>query len=125
MPQRGRRSAASNLVALDVTGQPSRLTPPPHLSKAERELFVEVVEACDPRHFVQSDLPLITSFVQATLLARTGPGRTEGTVGAWERSVRVQAMLATRLRLAPQARSDPKKVARQAAQPPAHVEDAW
>jgi hypothetical protein len=31
----------------------------------------------------------------------------------WEKAVKVQAMLATRLRLAPQARLDPKTVGRQ------------
>ena len=34
-------------------------------------------------------------------------------LATWEKAVRVQATLATRLRLAPQARLDPKTVARQ------------
>lgn len=92
------------------------ITAPPHLNKAERALFIELVGCCDPRHFVKSDLPLLTSFVQATLLARSTapkPGRNKNdldAVAAWEKAVRVMALLATRLRLAPQARSDPKTV---------------
>jgi hypothetical protein len=33
-------------------------------------------------------------------------------VAVWEKAVRVQAMLATRLRLSPQARTDPKTIGR-------------
>jgi hypothetical protein len=101
-----------NVVALNVTGQPSRLTPPSYLTKPERSLFVELVSSCDPRHFIVSDLPLLTSFVQATLEARKGP---RGDIEYWEKAVRIQAMLATRLRLAPQARTNPRTVARRAA----------
>ena len=76
----------------------ARLSPPSHLSKPERTLFAEIVGSCDPRHFANSDLPLLTSFVQATLEARSGPG---GGAADWEKVVKVQAMLATRLRLTP------------------------
>jgi hypothetical protein len=114
MRQRGRPSA--DLVALpNVSGEPERLTPPADLDEAEAALFAELVGACSPRHFVKSDLPLLVSFVQATLLAR-GTARDPEKVATWERAVRVQATLATRLRLAPQARTDPKTVARQAPQ---------
>jgi hypothetical protein len=111
--QRGRKTTA-NVVALNVSGLPPRLTAPSHLNKAERTLFNELVGSCDPRHFVKSDLPLLTSFVQATILTRstaTKLGRNNpDAVAAWEKAVRVMALLATRLRLAPQARSDPKTV---------------
>jgi hypothetical protein len=62
-------------------------------------------------------MPLLVSFVQATLLARSlastaaKPSKPDPTViGSWEKVTRVMAMLATRLRLAPQARNDPKSV---------------
>ncbi|MBR1276104.1 hypothetical protein [Bradyrhizobium sp. AUGA SZCCT0283] len=100
------------MVALNVTGDPKRLTPPSYLSKPERELFADLVGSCDPRHFVESDVPLLNSFIQATLVARSGPGKN---IEGWQMAVKIQAMLATRLRLAPQARTDPQKVARQAA----------
>ena len=60
---------------------------------------------------------LLVSFVQAAVLARSlastsaklsKPDPTE--IGSWEKATRVMAMLATRLRLAPQARNDPKTV---------------
>jgi hypothetical protein len=110
MRQRGRKSLA-NLVTLSVDGAPPRLEPPANLQDDERALFTSLVAACDPRHFVQSDLPLLVSFVQATLLAQGAVHDEDLT--KWEKAVRVQATLATRLRLAPQARSDPKTVARQ------------
>ena len=77
-------------------------------------LFVELINACSPQHFVQSDLPLLVSYVQATLLARS-MARDPEKIAVWEKAVRMQATLATRLRLAPQARTDPKSIARQAA----------
>jgi hypothetical protein len=114
MRQRGRRSAA-DLATLSVDGTPPRLSAPSSLSKDERTLFAALVNACDPRHFVEADLPLLVSFVQATLMARNW-ANAPSKVTIWEKAVRVQAMLATRLRLAPQARTDPKTLARQQAQ---------
>ena len=58
------------------------------------------------------DLPLLTSFVQATLISRRA-ARDPREAVLWERAVRTQAMLATRLRLTPQSRIDPKTLGRQ------------
>jgi hypothetical protein len=69
MRQRGRRSAA-NLVTLSVDGSPRRLEPPADLLDNERAFFVQLINACSPFHFVESDLPLLISFCQASLLAR-------------------------------------------------------
>ena len=113
MTQRGRKSAA-NLAALRLDGTPPRLEPPTYLRHDERTLFAELVVGCSPKHFVASDLPLLVSFVQATLLARC-TARDPSKIAVWEKAVRVQATLATRLRLAPQARTDPKTIARQQA----------
>jgi hypothetical protein len=115
MQQRGRTPAAT-VIALGVTGTPPRLTAPSSLTKPERTLFIELVDSCDPRHFVKSDMPLLVSYVQAALLVRSAAARLSkkqdaNTVATWERAVRTMAMLATRLRLAPQARSDPKTIA--------------
>ena len=68
MKQRGRKSA-DNLATLGVDGEPPRLNPPPDLANDERSLFVEIVTACAPRHFVASDWPLLVSYVQATLVS--------------------------------------------------------
>jgi hypothetical protein len=62
---------------------------------------------------VESDLPLLTSFSQATVLAQTTANDPDK-IETWALAVRLQATLATRLRLAPQARTDPKTIARRA-----------
>ena len=96
-PAMPRRSAASfEVVAVD--GKPDRLSPPPHLNKAERTLFSEIVGAVDPRHFIEGDLPLLCSYVTATLIARKA-SRDESKINVWEKATRMQATLATRLRL--------------------------
>ena len=111
MRQRGRRSAAT-LVAIDLTGKPSRLTPPSSLNDDEQALFSELVGACDAAHFRESDLPLLISYVQSTLISRRA-ARDPDSIALWEKATRMQATLATRLRLSPQSRVDPKTIGRQ------------
>jgi hypothetical protein len=109
MRQRGRKSA--DLIPLRVDGSPPRLEPPATLQDDERALFVELIGACPAEQFGKSDLPLLISFIEATLLARNNahdPAR----IDTWERAIRLQATLATRLRLAPQSRTDPKTLSR-------------
>ena len=110
MRQRGRKAAELAILPA-VDGKPPRLRPPPHLNDDERSLFDELVGACDSRHFVESDLPLLASYVQATLIARDA-AHAPSKVLLWEKAVRMQATLATRLRLSPQSRIDPKTVGR-------------
>ena len=71
--------------------------PPADLNDDEWMLFVELINACSPQHFVQSDLPLLVSYVQATQLARS-MARDPEKIAVWEKAVRMQATLATRLR---------------------------
>ena len=115
MRQRGRRSAAT-LVAIDLTGKPSRLTPPSSLNDDEQALFSELVGACDASHFRESDLPLLISYIQATLISRAAAHDPDRIV-LWEKATRMQATLATRLRLSPQSRIDPKTIGRQQPHP--------
>jgi hypothetical protein len=115
MRQRGRKSA-SDFMALAVNGDPPRLTPPEYLDQREQTLFAEIIEACSPRHFAKSDIPLLVSYVQSTLLSRSAVKRaTEdpAMLGLWEKATRMQAMLASRLRLTVQSRVDPKTTGRQ------------
>ena len=116
MRQRGRKSVA-NLATPRIYGEPSRLNPPSYLSAGERALFDELVAACDTAHFRESDLPLLASYVQATLIARDA-ARDPDKIMLWEKAVRMQATLATRLRLSPQSRVDPKTTGRQQPHPP-------
>lgn len=90
----------------------SRIPVPSSLNVNERSAFAALVRCCDPTHFRESDTPLLVSYIQATLLARSAAYDAEK-VATWVQAVKVQAMLATRLRLAPQARTDPKSLARQ------------
>ena len=112
MTQRGRKSAAANLVVVNVDGKPPKLTPPATLNEDERALFIEIIDATDTRHFRPTDTPLLVSYVQATLLARS-TAHDPHKVATWEKAVRVQVSLATRLRLSPQSRTDPKTIGRQ------------
>jgi hypothetical protein len=109
MRQRGRKSA--DRLAINVNGDPPRLNPPSGLNPKECKLFEQLIAAADPRHFRESDSPLLVSLVQATLMAHK-LGRDPSKVAEWEKATRVQAMLATKLRMTPQARTDPKVIAR-------------
>lgn len=115
MRHRGRKSA-EELATPNITGEPPRLDPPPSLTEDEQSLFVQITQSCSPRHFVVSDLPLLVSYLQATLLSRQAikdAAKDTGALATWEKATRMQATLATRLRLAPQSRTDPKTLARQ------------
>jgi hypothetical protein len=122
MKQRGRKSV--NLVALPVDGTPPRLMPPAGLSKVERSQFTALVNACDPRHFVEGDLPLLVSFVQATLMARM-LAKDASKVSQWDKAVRAQMARARALRLTPQSRTDPKTLARASANFDPNGPDPW
>jgi hypothetical protein len=109
------RRSAADLATPRIEAERRRLDPPEHLTDEERSLFVEIVGSCAPSHFVKSDMPLLASFVQATLLSRSAIKNAptdSAALATWEKATRMQATLATRLRLAPQARTDPKTIAR-------------
>jgi hypothetical protein len=126
-----RKSAFDNIVPLGGLPLPRSLTAPSGLSADERAQFNELVGSCDPRHFVKSDTPLLVSYVQSTLLSRRAASqmrRDPDMVTVWEKATRMQATLATRLRLAPQARTDPLTIARQHAAyhaKPSEEEEPW
>jgi hypothetical protein len=68
MKQRGRRSAAElSVIGVDV--EPARPSPPATLSEPERELFSSIVGGCDAEHFRQTDLPLLSRYCEAAVLA--------------------------------------------------------
>jgi hypothetical protein len=121
----GRPSADDlNVVPLYPSG--SRVQTPDDLAPSEAALFRHLVRSCAPDHFVASDVPLLVSFVQATLMARrSAKAMTKNPKLApmWERCARVQATLATRLRLAPQARIDPATLTRRREKTPPSVYD--
>ena len=122
-----RRSSAS-LSIIPVDGRPSRLQPPPDLDENARRLWIKLVGANAPEHFVPSDGPLLRAYCEAIAMAERaveemqaagGPVRADGTLSAWfsvrERCVRQMQVLANRLRLAPSARGGAKEAGREAA----------
>src|SRR5262245_10259813 len=113
MMQRGRKSAAAlSVVAIETV---PRLRPPPGLAKAEEDLFRLIVGQCAADHFVPSDGPMVVAYCQAVLLSRSAFRQfTETGMGfqTWQQAARTMATMATKLRLCPHSRSDPKTVGR-------------
>jgi len=110
MAQPGRRSAeAAAVLRLAPTRRRPRLIPPAPLTKAEQAIF-DLVASENP-HLAATDTPLLASYAQAVVktmkLARKGDA-----VGDWEKSARVMAMLATKLRVSPQSSTDPQAIGR-------------
>jgi hypothetical protein len=122
MRQRGRKSPDA-LAVIGVNGKPPRLEPPASLSDLERNVFVGLVQACDPEHFRPSDMPLLCRYAEAVVLAeqaaqelRCGAvvdGRPSPWITIQEKAVRALVALSMRLRLSPQARIDPKTLGRE------------
>jgi len=123
MKQRGRKSAAA-LSVIAIDGKPPRLDPPTSLPEAERTIFVDLVNACEPTHFRPSDAPLLCRYCEAAVLAeqaahelrQTGAvvnGKSSPWIVVQEKAVRAMVALSMRLRLSPQSRIDPKTLGRQ------------
>jgi len=120
MMKRGRQSAADLSVVRLHPASPRRLEPPHDLTPAEAALFRATVAASAPGHLVETDVPLLVSYVQATLTSRRAAkaiaiSADRETVNVWDRATRLQAALAVKLRLAPQSRLDAKVTGRRAA----------
>jgi len=122
MKQRGRVSAAA-LSVIDVDDHSTPPAPPASLSEPEREMFATIIAGCDTGHFRQTDLPLLSRYCEAAVLAeqaalelRNG-AVVDGKPSPWiviqEKCVRAMVSLSMRLRLSPQSRLDPKSLARQ------------
>ncbi len=122
MKQRGRISAEA-LSMIGVGGEQARPSPPAGLSKPEREMFATIVAGCDADHFRQTDLPLLSRYCEAAILAeqaalelRNGAvvnGKPSPWIVVQEKCVRAMVSLSMRLRLSPQSRVDPKTLGRQ------------
>lgn len=115
------RASSNELTVIPLPTAARRLDTPSYLTKEEAALFREVIASCPPTQFVRSDLPTVVAYVQAILTARsslralTGKKLNPMLIQLWDRAVKQQAMLATKLRLAPQSRVDPKVLGRKTA----------
>ena len=115
MPRRS--SASLSVVPIDVARAPLR--PPVSLSEAECLLFVEL--ASHATHLKSADAPLLASLAQAIILSRR-LAHDPTKVAEWEKTIRAQAMLSTKLRLTPQSRTDSRGAGRQQ---PTPGSDPW
>jgi phage terminase small subunit len=100
------------------------------LSEAERTIFLDLVTSCSPRHFQQSDMPLLVRYCETATLADQAAehirqegavvaGRLSPWVTAQEKAIRALTALSMRLRLSPQAR-EPNRPSRK--QPTSYYE---
>jgi len=79
------------------------------LTASEAKLFREIVNVSHADNFIASDVYLLASYVQAIEASRRASKammKNPKMVVIWERTVRVQAQLATKLRLTPTSRYD-------------------
>jgi hypothetical protein len=99
-----------------------RVEPPDNLTAKERALFREIVMRCPPKQFALADVYLLVSFTRVTLLAERASQKLSRARSAPERnswmkmldqSTKLQAQLATKLRLATVSRHDARKLSRE------------
>jgi hypothetical protein len=119
---RGRKSSAERVLLLPGIGdQPPPIEPPSHLTRAERQLFREIVRACPPSHFRPADAPVLATFVTATLVTRSSSSAdleaNPERAATWEKLARLQASLAGKLRICPSSRIDAKAAGREQVPP--------
>ena len=108
MGVRGRKSIAE-LSVLTPPVNPYRVRPPAELRPAASALFEQFIADCEDTHFTESDAPLLASLAEAIVLVRLAAKRLEKDpkwLPVWERAVRAQGSLATKLRLTPQSRGN-------------------
>jgi hypothetical protein len=97
MRQRGRRSAASNIVHLAASEPRPKLTPCKPLSKTEQKVFNLIVE--ENRHLRPIDTPLLTGYA----VACAGMFTLKDPI-AFDKISRVALALARSLEISPKAR---------------------
>ena len=112
--KRGRKSA-EELSVVHLASARKPIEPPAGLKQQEAAIFRQTVAACAANHFRKADIPVLIAFATATHLSRFYAeqiGETETAFKNWEAAVRLQISLATKLRITPQSRYDPKTIAR-------------
>ena len=124
-----RKSVAAMALAPVVDGRPERLRPRAEAPASVQRIFSDLVASVPTEHFRPGDADLIEQLAQSIALARqayaelerAGPV-TDGRASPWivilEKAHRSSVALSARLRLCPQARTDPKSVGRQNGPPP-------
>jgi phage terminase small subunit len=127
MTKPGRKSAA-DLAAVPVQRERPRIEPPDQITGRAREVFVDLIEAVDPSHFVRSDIPLLVSYAQAIALHEEAREKVaeegavvDGRVSPWhvvmEKQAKLISTMAMRLRLSPHSRYDARAAGRKTQKP--------
>src|SRR5262245_39841823 len=121
MRTRGRISA-SELTVIPVQPGKYHIRPPDNLDSTELRLFNQTVASMPANHFSAGDADLLVTYVRAVLHVRQYEkelAADKTLIKHWTQATRVQAQLASRLRLCPQARTTAKTAGRtHANQPP-------
>jgi hypothetical protein len=111
MKQRGRRSAASMEVnGAQRTGH--HIPAPDFLNDEETQIFCEVLSLSPPNHFAAADVFLLATFAQLTAMIRQAaasarkakPKDRAAAIKQVMEMAKAQAVLCTKLRMAPQSR---------------------
>jgi hypothetical protein len=105
--QSGRRSTADDAAARLVV----RIEPTRKLSALENQVWVRVITAWPPDHFISSDAELLTQYCAVCEVFESA--RAEGDVSAMDKAGRLCIAYARSLRITPQSRYDEKTAARQ------------
>ena len=111
----GTASAAKRATKRAEPLTPFFLEPPDYLDDEERAQFAQLVRDVHPDHFTRSDVPVLVSFVQATLAGRRCV-RDPAKLDEYVKFTNLQLRLASKLRLLPSSRSRRYKTAAMAAQ---------
>jgi len=124
MPRKSRAELSMGFPHIEPL--PTPLRPRADAPVKVREIFATLVRSVPPNHFRRGDADLIEQLAQSIALARrayaeleaSGPvidGKASPWVVVLEKAHRSAAVLAGKLRLCPQARTDPKVTGRAAA----------
>jgi hypothetical protein len=111
----GRRGIDALMTPM-ISAKEARVIAPASMTPAAKRLFKEIVDSCDPSHFRDAEIPLLQSYVVATLMARSTANKPKQ-FSTFEKAARLQKSLATSLRLSPSTRTHPEKLARQGGKP--------
>jgi hypothetical protein len=109
MVHAGRKSSAA-LVA--PAFGPERLRPPLDLDPKARAIFLDIIMAARPEHFLPVDLPLLCAFCRAVAIERevaaaimAQPAAAPAVREIWKAATSAMRLLSVRLRIGPQSRA--------------------
>jgi hypothetical protein len=105
MAQRGRKSAASNIIPIGATAMQPALNPSRPLNKAEKQIFDLVAK--EHRHLRVHDSILLTTFAIACAETQRTKDPAE-----FERFARISLAAAVKLRLTPSSVMEPRSLGR-------------